>query len=455
MKRLVYILWVIVFALTACNQSEVKPLFDKSADERTAEAIANLKAELTAPANGFKLKYKPNDEAGSFYVFLNFDEDNGVRIRTDLAAEDGRFFDETITYRIDSSLGLELIMESYCFFSYLYDLDQATFGAEYEFNYVSKTPDNALVFVSKTDPIEPKTRLVLEQATAADLDAHWAKAVSANLSTMAKDLNVYFAPYKITYDAKDLILYMNMDDVRRTLSIWSASRKSNPASTAMVNFETSYMLDGDSIVFDTRLAGTYLGTNISLRSIKLNNFSTTTATICTDPTTLHSYTGVTSAGDAVKFESTLSDPAGGQFLAAGNFFSAPLGNINLNGEQAYQQLIDDIQGVTEFQLYYNLPIQNGTLTAMGFYLQNEGADPTFALWQFTFTRTGNKFTFNFAPGITLFGNPNPDADINKVMEYIQALTDGGNTFVFKLVDGVYEIQNPCTGWSYIAFGQTI
>jgi major membrane immunogen (membrane-anchored lipoprotein) len=103
---------VIVFALTACRDSEVTPLFDKSADERTAEAIANLKTDLTAPDNGYKLKYKPNDDAGSFHVLLKFNDDNTVRIRTDLSAEDKRYFDDTITYRIDSSLGLELIMET-------------------------------------------------------------------------------------------------------------------------------------------------------------------------------------------------------------------------------------------------------------------------------------------------------------------------------------------------------
>jgi len=54
MRRCIYIVWVMVFALTACHDSEVKPLFDKSADERTADAIPGLKAALTARANGYK-----------------------------------------------------------------------------------------------------------------------------------------------------------------------------------------------------------------------------------------------------------------------------------------------------------------------------------------------------------------------------------------------------------------
>jgi hypothetical protein len=454
MKRFIYIIWVIFFALTACHQSEVEPLFDKTADERVAEAIANLKADLIAPSNGYRLKYKPNDEAGSFYVLLKFNEDNSVRIRTDLAAEDQRFFDDTITYRIDSSLGLELIMESYCFFSFLYDLDQATFGAEYEFNYASKTPEGALVFVSKSDPIEPRTRLVLERANAGDEDTRLAQRVATGLSTMASDLGVYGQPYKITYDNRDLILYLSLDDLRRTLTVGSASRKSNPANTAVIDFDTPYLLSGDSIVFDTPLSGTYLGVNVSIKGIKLNTLSASSVTVCTDPMTMHAYTGVTSAGENIKFESTLSDPAGGLFAAAAPFFDAPLGNILLNGEQAYQQLLDDITGVTDFQLYYNFPAQGGNITGIGFRLENVNADPTFALWEFTLTRTGNKLTFNLAPEIELYGNANPDADIAKVKEYIQLLTDGDNTYVFKLDDMVYEFHNPCTGWSYITFGQT-
>src|SRR5690606_3310169 len=109
----------------------------------------NLKSDLIA--NPWKMKYTPDETAGSFWVLLNFNDDNTVTIKSDLGANDGEFFEQTLTYRIDSSLGLELIFETYSFFSFLFELDQATFPAEYEFNYVNKTPDNALVFLSKSD----------------------------------------------------------------------------------------------------------------------------------------------------------------------------------------------------------------------------------------------------------------------------------------------------------------
>jgi hypothetical protein len=453
MRKGIYIIWAFIFALTACRDGEVKPLFDKSADERTAEAVANFKADLVAPANGYKLKYKPNDTAGSFYVFMKFNEDNTVYIRTDLAVDNGKYFNDTLTYRIDSSLGLELIMETNCFFGFLYELDQATFGAEYEFNYVSKTPDNALVFVSKTDPIEPRTRLVFQPATANEGDAHLSAEVATNLSIMANDFDAYAQPYQLTYDSKDLIVYLSIDDLRRTVSIFSVSRKSNINQTAVFAFETPYILDHDSVVFEKPLQGTYVGLNVSLRSFRLDNnsFAPSSLAVCSGSKPAHTYAGKTSAGEAVTLTSTYYDPAGAVFATLGNYFSAPLGNILLNGEQAYEQLQNDLTGVTHFQIYNG----GNDIMALGFRLENTGAQATFALWEYTLTRTGNKLTYNLASDITLFGNPNPDADINKVKQYILDLTSGGNLYVFKLGDMVYEFHNPCTGWSYIMIGANI
>src|SRR5690606_6989705 len=130
-------------------------------DERVAEAKAALKQDLTA--NPWKLKYKPEQGAGSFWMLLEFNDNDQVTIKSDLGSNEGKYYEQTISYRIDSSLGLELILETYSVFSFLFEQDQATFLAEYEFHYVNKTPDNALVFRSKTDVGNP-TILLFQQA---------------------------------------------------------------------------------------------------------------------------------------------------------------------------------------------------------------------------------------------------------------------------------------------------
>jgi hypothetical protein len=448
MKKWLYFFGVVCVGLVSCKDDDVA-IFEKTADERAGEAIATLKQDLVAPANGWIVKYRPEAESGSFYLLMDFNEDNTVNIKSDLGYNDGEFFDQTVTYRIDNSLGLELIIESYSFFSFLFEQNQATFLAEYEFNFVNKTPDNALVFNSKTDPDTP-TILLFQEAGPNDINLLGTQ-LSANLNLIAEDFNKFSASFKITYQNKDLIFYVVSDNFSRVININSASRKTNFNATQNVNFSTPYILKGDSIVFDNAFSGTVLNNNVTLKGIKLSTFSEGTINVCPDPITIHLWAGVTSANDVITLETTLEDASGPQFASASDFHYTPsLGYVFNDGVSAGNQILQDLPGAASFQLYYNYDIGNGTpFYAMGFYLQNANGEPTFALRQFTPTITENNIVFNFAPDVQAFGNPNPDADINNVNIYLNALTDGGNTYVFKVQDNVFEFYNPCTRWSVL------
>ena len=270
MKTWTYIFGALIIILTSCKDDEIA-VFDKTADERVAEAIANLKDELVAPVNGWRIKYRPESESGSFYVLMDFNEDNTVRIKSDLGSDDGQFFDQTVTYRIDSSLGLELIIETYSFFSFLFEQADATFLAEYEFNYINKTPDNALVFNSKSDPGTP-TILLFEEASPND-DVLLGTGVSQNLNVIADDFQKFSSSLRLTYQNKDLAFYIVMDEFRRVFTINSASRKSNTLIIQSVSYSSPYILKGDSMVFDNPFTGTVLNNNISLKGIKLSTLS--------------------------------------------------------------------------------------------------------------------------------------------------------------------------------------
>src|SRR5688500_1023533 len=202
MKKWIYSFGLVIVILASCKDDEIA-LFEKTADERVSEAIATLKQDLVAPANGWRMKYRPEEESGSFYVLMDFNEDNTVNIRSDLGSNDGQFFEQTVTYRIDSSLGLELIIETYSFFSFLFEQADATFLAEYEFNFVNKTPDNALVFNSKTDPGTP-TILLFEPAAANDIDL-LGQNLSANLNIIGDDFQKASSSLRIVYQNKDLV----------------------------------------------------------------------------------------------------------------------------------------------------------------------------------------------------------------------------------------------------------
>ena len=419
-------------------------MFEKTADERTAEAIANLKQELASADQGWKVKYRPESTSGSYYVILTFDADDQVNIKTDLGANGGEFFDQTTTYRIDSSLGLELIFESYCFFSYLFEQEQATFGAEYEFNYIRKNDDGSLVFESKSDVLD-KTVLVFEPATAADQTNLRGIDLATKLNEVAADLENFTSSYKLTYDDRDIVFYISMDDFRRTINFKSASRKNNTGFTA-VNFTTPFVIKGDSLVLDQRLTRTLFSSNVTIKSIYFDDLANTTLNICASPINAHSLEGVTSANDDVHLESSLFDASGARFPLVSDFFVASIDQVFINGATSWEQIQQDIHGALAMQLYYN----NGGFYGIGFVIQNDNGSITFALREFTPVLTNNKIVFQFEPTISIFGEPNTDANINNVNIYLNLLTQGDNTYVFEYSPAIYEFHNPCTGIS-VAF----
>jgi hypothetical protein len=447
MKKGLYIIWMLFIGFTSCKNDDDVAIFEKTADERVAEAIANLKQELIAPANGWRLKYRPEDESGSFYVLLDFNDDNTVNIKSDLGFNDGEFFDETVTYRIDSSLGLELIIESYSFFSFLLEQRQASFQAEYEFNFVNKTPDNALVFTSKTDPGTPTT-LLFEEASPTDIDL-LGPTVSTNITTMANDFNKFTSSLRLVYEDRDVILYVVLDDLTRVLAINAASRKTNTSITQELDFLSPYIIKGDSMVFDTPFNATVLNNNISIKAIRFSTFNEGSIPTCANVLIIHSYEGTTSANDDVVFETSLLDVSGKNF-AQSDFHICPIENIFNAGFRATQTVAQDITGALAMQLYYNYDDGSGTpFYAIGFLIQNPDATVTFALRQFTPTLTDNHLVFAFAPDISIYGNPVTPANIDNVNIYLDHLTQGDNTYVFELQDNLYEFYNPCTGWSFV------
>lgn len=446
MRKVLYMIGLSIL-FTSCKDDDIN-LFEKTADERAAEAIATLKQDLTSPANGWKLKYKPEAESGSFYVLLDFDDNNKVTLKTDLGSDEGAYYEQTISYRIDNSLGLELILENYCFFSYLFELDGATFGAEYEFNYINKTPDNALVFSSKSDPGIP-TILLFEEASASDINLLGVD-LSQNMTTMSDDLDKFTSSLKLTYEDLDLAFYISLDEARRTMRITSAAQKTNSTNIQTLNFATPYIIKGDSIIFEAPFQETVLGNGIAIKGIQFTTMSEGSISICAEPIPIHSYSGITSAGDVVLLETSLIDVSGKTFAALSDFYFCPLQYVFNNGTSMRNTILQDISGALEMHMYYNATLNDGTsLYGIGFVIRNLDGTITFALREFTPVLNDNNIVFNFEPDITLLGNPETDANIDNVNIYLNALTEGDNTYVFEVGEDLYEFYNPCTGWSFV------
>ncbi len=225
MKNYLFILasTALLLTISACGGNDEELIFDKSADERVAEATTNLEQKLTTPTNGWIIRYQPVPESGAYNVLLNFTEDGGVRIRTDFGANDNEFYDQSNTFRIDNSLGLELIFESYSFFSYLFEQDNASFEAEYEFVYVNETPNGELVFTSKTDLSFTSSTIVVLEPAPDNAESLLGRSLNNNLNILSEALELTAPVYRLNYANQDLSLYLSLDTDIRTASFTYAT----------------------------------------------------------------------------------------------------------------------------------------------------------------------------------------------------------------------------------------
>jgi hypothetical protein len=378
---------------------------------------------------------------------MKFNEDNTLNIKSDLAAEDGTYFDQTITYRIDNSLGIELVLESYSFFAYLYELDLASFPAEYEFMYEEETDDGNLIFRSKSDLGDDKTNLTFTPATAASTSLLGVELASS-LSNMSKEIDKFTSSLAMNYDNKDLVLYLSLDEAHRIITITSASKISNTNTIATIDHTTPYIISGDSIVFDVPLTGNILGNSISISSLRFTSTFSGSINTCDAPINTTGLIGKTSQNHDIELQTSLFD-AGGRSFTSTDFYVSPNYYIFNNGESAEAQILQDLEGALAMQLYYNYNLGNESFNGIGFVLSNADGTTTFALREFTPVLNGNNLIFQFADEISLFGSPNPDADIDNVNYYLEQLTSGDDTYVFKISDGLYEFYNPCTRWSFV------
>jgi hypothetical protein len=434
MKRGLYTFLILTIVFSACRDNNIN-LFDKTADERVAEAIANLKSDLIAPAKGWKMKYTPESGSGSYYLLMDFDADNKVTIKSDLGVNNGEFFEQTLTYRIDNSLGLELIFETYSFFSYLFEQDQATFGAEYEWVYVNKTPDDNLVFRSKTDAATP-TIMVFEKAQADD-DALFGRAISVNLDKFSSGL-------KLRYLDKDIDIYLNMSSLKRTMDFNYISPKDNTAAGKAVSLSTGYTVQGDSLILETPFSASLNGIDVSIHSLILTEESEISIDICPGPKTTPQYKGVTSSGDAVTLENSLFSYEGATFKDRTQIYYMDIGNVfDENGDRVNTQIAQDITGAQAMLIYNNYK----NLNAIGFYIANSDGTDAIAVRESTFTFNGNIIDVTFTKDAE-FLRGTSSANIENMNIYLSKLTEGGKMYVYKYDDQFYKISNPCSGWDF-------
>ena len=151
MKKFLYIAAImatVATATTSCN-NEVEDLFDKSAAERTQEAVDEYSSVLTANGGKWVLEYFTNpDEPGYIYIFT-FDNNGSVKISGKNLWIGNAFKSETSAWEVISDNGPVLTLNTYNTIFHLFanpenvvvpgassdDIDETGYGhyGDYEF----------------------------------------------------------------------------------------------------------------------------------------------------------------------------------------------------------------------------------------------------------------------------------------------------------------------------------
>ncbi len=426
-----------------------------SVEERVSEAIGSLQDALEDPANGWQLAYRPTNETGAFLILMDFNPDGTVRIQSDVSANGGEFRDHVVSYRIESSQGIELILETYGVFHYLFELEQNSFGAEFEFEFVEEQGSD-LVFRSKSDGGFDITTLVFEEAGPTAANSITEDALNFlrqgifhtdNLGNTGGvgHFNFYIPSTNHTISA-------TFDLGRRVVKFIGIAEGADEASIIATNsiqtldLETPFSLFNESVVLDESQVITFAGSTYTINQIPIGNFSTSQSSFCAgEQETIVNLSGTAGFGS---FTATSS-----LFQSSNSFQPDPSGVYGVNPFFVYDEndssILEDIQvvfpDVVAFQVYYGLALADSVFNGVGFVTLDEFNNADFYLRGFDVTQTGNFFQLTFNNNNLITNDDATAEELAGLDQLTDLIFSGGNFYVLEIVNqgGLFEFYNPC------------
>jgi len=458
MRRIFHIA-IILFLGVACREKfhEIT-----SVEERVATAKGNLKDLLTAPANGWKVNYQPEEGSGTFYMILDFDENGTVKISSDLPADSGVYYNEVIPYRIDAGQAIELIFETYGVFHYLFELDQASFGAEFEFLFVEED-GGSLTFESKTDATNP-SKIIFEEASSADLNA-FSREIAENFQAYTGQSPKLFGGVNPTQHLHlsniDYSVLWSIDLQKRTVTFDVAGNGATIDEVLSGNYVSISQSSGftflnGKIIFDSPVQLNAGNGSLTLSEVTLNDFSETGPSICPGsgvPTPVYS---VSVGGNSGTLGKNLFNSSGLGFEPkSSSFYSVNIPYVlddslrSLSEDGSIAQLLPDASG---FVVTYGLEADSIPANSVGFIVDMGDASELY-LREMEITAFGNAFTFNLLD--SYYYSTTPTAEEAQALEAItDEIFDGGSATAYAYdlpVQGltVYQFFIPCNGYEFI------
>lgn len=178
-----YITIVLLLFVTSCTQdTSVDSLFEGSVNERAAALKSEYINVLTSAENGWIGYYSPNGSSGAYTLLLKFNKDGSVNMKSDwkVGAKDN-----AITYRLDKTLKVELVFETYSILHDIFSENNNDNEGEFVFNMLEVTTTE-ISLESKTDNGyngEEITNFKIKPATAADWDLGGVYNMVGNLAS--------------------------------------------------------------------------------------------------------------------------------------------------------------------------------------------------------------------------------------------------------------------------------
>lgn len=443
---------LLLLAAFSCSDDESNIA---SVEDRVAAATGSLKDDLIAPDNGWKLEYQPTPDAGIFLMLLEFDENGEVNIQSDVADNAGEFYNHTIPYRIDNALGIELIFETFGVFHHLFELDQASFGAEFEFIYKEKDGDN-LVFESKTDFSDP-TVLVFEPASSSDQNL-FTRDIAENLAAFEVEGPQALVPVapsqQLILEDQNISIFWTLDNSKRNIQIEfvgiGTTQDEIIANNDLFIFEhtTGYSLKNGRLVLQESTSFFLDGKQINLESIALNTFDATGGpSLCSmGLDTTPQYKGNATGLGEVTLQSSLLSGRGLEFQHSVYSINIPFlfdkeGN-SLSDTGIINEKFPDASG---FIFLYGVELNDPDIPIYSLGLITE--DGELYLREFEPTDTEGNFISLILTSDYYYTETPAAGTEQALMEVTDEIFTGNEIYAFDFPqNNVYRLFNPCNGY---------
>ena len=452
---------ILISILIACEDSRPEL---PSVEERVAQSIAALKEQLVEPDFGWRVNYRPNTEAGTFFILLDFDEEGTVRIQSDVPDEGGVYLDQTTSYRIDQELETELVLETYAVFHYLFEQNQNSFGAEFEFLFEGEENGN-LIFVSKSDA-GLRTELIFEPAGFSDSDL-----ISIDLISQLSQggyrsgelAGIQAAPlFQFYLPSENLSIFASLDLGNRRTKVYGATQGEafedilSAANSVQIDLLTNISFLADEVIFETPASFSLNSESYSFSSFSISDFQLFDTTYCIDDSGSYASFNApsTSIGSTMQVVSSL-------FSSHSNFMDTESEFFQISDVFMYDEddntiqptILESFPNSVVFVLMYNgVPrgFTDGTFTGLGWVGVDENNALEFYLREMEVnSTTGNMLSLTLTEGTYITIADSLD-ERNSLFDLTDQIFDGGTLYATEVLsfDDVYEVFNPCNRYKF-------